>query len=152
MLLNLGGPLVSSHAALYPLLPHARSLPQPMLASSAGLKLTQQQSIISSSISSRRRTRPSSASSGPRSLHPSGGGPEGVPSSLFKFQPRGTPKKYQQQPSSGGGGSDGGDGTATTVEREGPLYAGLIEESDLPDVSALLVGVSKISRHFAFSP
>lgn len=150
MLLNLGGPLVSSQTALYPLLPHIGNLPLQRLASSAagGPKLTHQRGIISSGISSRRRTRPSSASTGPRPLHPRGSGPEGVPSALFKFQPRAvTPKKYRQQPSSGeggsvDGGSDGGGGSAAiTIDTEGPLHAGLIEELDLPDVSALLVEV-----------
>ncbi|CAM9176858.1 unnamed protein product [Pylaiella littoralis] len=137
MLLNLGGTLVSSHAAFYPLLPHGNLL-LPRLAPFSGLNLTQHRGIMSSGISSRRRMRSNSASSGPRSLHPSGSGPEGVPSTLFKFQPRST-KQYRQKPSSGGGSGDGS--AATTIESEGSLHAGLIDESDLPQVSALLVRV-----------
>lgn len=158
MLLNLGGPLASSHAALYPLLPHIGNLPHPRLAFSAGQNLTQQRGTISTGISSRRRTRPNSSSSGPRPLHPRGSGPEGVPSALFKFQPTATtPNKYRHQPSpsGGGGGNDGGDGsaaTSTTIESEGPLHAGLIDESDLPDVSALLVAVRLPGTNFFLSP
>lgn len=166
MLSNLGGPLVSSHTALYPLLPHIGNLPPPRLASSSdagGPKFTHERGLISSGISSRRRTRPSSESVGPLTLHPRGGGPEGVPSALFKFQPRATsPSKYRQQQSSSGegggggvGGSDGGGSgsAATTIDSDGPLHAGLMEESDLPDVSALLVEVRAAGAfHNKFGP
>lgn len=145
MLLNLGGTLVSSHAAFYPLLPHGNLL-LPRLAPFSGLNLTQHRGIMSSGISSRRRMRSNSAPSGPRSLHPSGSGPEGVPSTLFKFQPRST-KQYRQEPSSGGGSGDGS--AATTIESEGSLHAGLIDESDLPEVSALLVRVRSASTSFS---
>lgn len=135
MLLNLGGPLISSHVALYPLPPGGWALPASTVPSSSCLS-HDSTATRNSSSSRRRRTRPNSAA-GPTLLHRSGSGPEGVPSSLFKFQPRATPKKYPEQPKAGGGGRT----VATAISERDALYAGLVEDSDLPDVSALLVEV-----------
>lgn len=152
MILNLGGPLVSSHAALYPLLPHVGgSLLPPRLALSAGLHLNAQHHSSVSIGSRRRRTRSNSASSGPRLLHPSGSLPEGVPSSLFKLQPPtpDTPKEYPPQTATGGGSGVPADGTVTAVtlpaveEATNALDVRLVEETDLPDISALLAEVRK---------
>ncbi|CAM9941676.1 unnamed protein product [Ectocarpus sp. 13 AM-2016] len=162
MLLNLGGPLLaSSHAALYTSVPSYGRLP-PGVESAARMNAITQQSLGSSSSSNssgsirRRRHRPSSASSGPRLLHPSGSGPEGVPSSLFTFQPpRATrierPTEVAPGASEGGhnGGSEDGAGQsaaavitkAVASANEEALHVRLVEESDLPDVSALLAEV-----------
>ncbi|CAM9196502.1 unnamed protein product [Ectocarpus sp. 6 AP-2014] len=166
MLLNLGGPLLaSSHAALYASVPSYGRL-SPGVESAARMNAITQQRLGSSSSSSsissssgsirRRRHRPSSASSGPRLLHPSGSGPEGVPSSLFTFQPpRATPIERPTEvapgASEGGhnGGSDDGAGQsaaavitkAVASADEEALHVRLVEESDLPDVSALLAEV-----------
>lgn len=123
--------MVSSRAVLHPLLPHAVSV-----SPSGHLNIITQQHSRG-----RRRTRPNPAALGPRLLHPNGSGPEGVPSSLFTFKPRATPKKYPSQQAPSGGGIDAADSTTNTatVGKEGVLYAGLMEESDLPDISALLV-------------
>lgn len=143
MLLDLGGPLVSSHAALHPLLPHTDGLSPPRLPFSDDQH--------SKSSRSRRRRRPNSVALGPRLLHPNGGGPEGVPSSLFTFKPRAAPKYTSQQEPSGGSidaaaAADNATGTAA-VGKDGVLYAGLMEESDLPDISALLVEVRTAGAH-----
>lgn len=134
MLPNLGAALISSHAALGPLPPGVWTLPVSTAVSSPFC--LSHDSITRRSSSSRRRTRPNSAA-GPTLLHPSGSGPEGVPSSLFKFQPRTTPKKY---PNAGGAGRATVASTPAITEQDA-LYAGLVEDSDLPDVSALLVDV-----------
>ncbi|CAM9614408.1 unnamed protein product [Ectocarpus sp. 8 AP-2014] len=165
MLLNLGGPLLASpHAALYASVHSYGRLP-PGVESAARMNAITQQRLGSSSSSSsssssgsirRRRHRPSSASSGPRLLHPSGSGPEGVPSSLFTFQPpRATPIERPTEVAPGasegghnGGGEDGaGQSAAAVITKavvsadEEALHVRLVEESDLPDVSALLAEV-----------
>ncbi|CAM9805063.1 unnamed protein product, partial [Ectocarpus fasciculatus] len=162
MLLNVGGPLLaSSHAALFASVPSYGRLP-PGVESAARMNAFPQQRLGSSSSSSsgsirRRRHRPRSASSGPRLLHPSGSGPEGVPSSLFTFQPpRATPIEHPTEvaPGASEGGHDGGseDGggqsaaaavitKAVASADEEALHVRLVEESDLPDVSALLAEV-----------
>ena len=153
MLLNLGGPLVSSHAVLYPLQTHTSSRTPPALACSGRLHLIAHDQHnncsgiggVGSIGTSRRRTRPHTAS-GPRLLHPRGSDLEGVPSSLFTFRPKGAPKTQQD------GAPMGNDNTAgaatTTVGGDGDLYAGLMEESDLPDISALLVEARNIGSSF----
>lgn len=145
MLSSFGGSLIPSHVALYTLVPHLGILPRPKSSPCTGFHLRQQHRAHTT-FGSRRRSRRSSASAGPRLLHPNGSGPEGVPSSLFKFQPRVTHKDHPQQQESpsadGNGGGNDGDGTATSGHGSGgTLDAGLIEEADLPDVSALLVEV-----------
>ncbi len=157
MWLNIGGPLASSHVTLYPLQTHASSRTQPTLACCSGrLHLMHDQhsgmgSSGSGSMGSvginRRRTRQHTAS-GPRLLHPSGNGPEGVPSSLFTFRPKDTAKKQEEDMHMG---NDNADATSTMV-RGGDLYAGLMEESDLPDISALLVEASKASPSLSNPP
>lgn len=136
MLLNLGGPLVASHAAIYPLLPHAGSVSPERLMSPGRLR-------------SRRRTRPGSAL-GPRFLHPSGIFPDGVPSSLFKLQPRSTTTTSPApRPPSPPGGSGEVEELATAVaitptvaeEVMEAFDVRLAEEADLPDISALLADV-----------
>lgn len=134
--MNLGGPLVSSHAALHPLLPSVGSLHQPSLSSIA----EQHSSRFNNAggASKRRRIRP-------RLLHPNGSGPEGVPSSLFTFQP----------PT---GGEEGGTAAAAVTstatisavaDETEALQARLVEESDLPEVSALLAEVRKACQQIA---
>lgn len=130
MLLNLGGPLVSSHAAMYPLLPHVCSASPERLVSSG-------------------RTRPNSV--GPRFLHPTGTIPDGVHSSFFKLQPRATPTTHPapRSPSSPGSSEVGESATTTAVattpsvaeEVAEALDVKLVEETDLPDISALLAEV-----------
>lgn len=146
LLLTIGDPLVSSHASLYPLLSHTDSLSPPRLycAGRPNLVTPHQRSRSMS----RRRTRPNSAALGRQLLHPNGGGPEGVPSSLFTFKPRAAPKYTSPQaPSSGS--IDAADTRTDTaaVGKEGDLYAGLMEESDLPDISTLLVEVGTAGAH-----
>lgn len=148
MLLDLGIPLLSSHASLYPLLPHTDSISPQRLPFSGRPNLVTQHEHRRSSNRSRRRTRPNSGALGPRLLHPNGGGPEGVPSSLFTFKPRATPKYTSQQAPSGGGSDAADDPTNTpAVGAEGDLYAGLMEESDLPDISTLLVEARAAGDH-----
>lgn len=166
MLLNLAGPLVSSHATLYPSMTHiGGSLSPPRLAFQTNVGLTTAVSLThvtqyqssstavnsSSSIHSRRRrARPNSASSGPLFLHPSGSFPEGVAPPLFTLQPppSGTSTEFSSQ--SGGSSSGvGADGTLTAVaapptaveEVTEALDVRLVEETDLPDISALLAEV-----------
>lgn len=143
MLLNLGGSLVSSNAALYPLLPHAVSVSPERL-------------VYSGRLRNRRRTRPSSAALGPRFLHPSGSFPDGVPSSLFTLQPRATPTTYPApRPPSPSGSTEVESATAVATkpsvveEVMEALDVRLVEETDLPDVSALL---SEVRKHaFVYS-
>lgn len=137
LLLNLGGPLVTSQAAWYPLLPHAGGVSPEKLVSPGRLR-------------SRRRTRPSSAALGPLFLHPSGS-PEGVPASLFKLdRPRSTRPPTDPAPrSTSAPGSGEVEGLATAVattpsvieEVVEALDVRLVEEADLPDISALLADV-----------
>lgn len=144
MLLTVGGPLVSAHAALHPLLPSVGNL-NPLR------QQTGTSSITAVDCTRRQQTRPNSASSGPRLLHPRGNGPDGVPSSLFTFQPRTTPKKYPQKKKRAGGDSVS-TSSAPVAGEDSVLRAGLMDESDLPDVSALLVEVWLNSRGSFFRP
>lgn len=144
MLLDLGRPLLSSHASLHPLLPHTDSLSPQRLPLSGRLNHITQDEHRRSSSRSRRRTRPNSGALGPRLLHPNGGGPEGVPSSLFTFKPRATPKYTSQQAPSGDAADEA---TNTPAVGKGDLYAGLMEESDLPDISTLLVEARTADDH-----
>ena len=136
MLLNFGGPLVASHAAIYPLLPHVGSVSPERLVSPGRIR-------------SRRRTRPGSAVLGPRFLHPSGSFPDGVPSSLFKLQPRSTPTASPPRSPPPPSGSSEVEESATAVattpsvveEAMEALDVRLAEEADLPDISALLADV-----------
>lgn len=158
MLLNLVGPLASSHAVFYPLLPHVGGrLSPPRLAPTSLNLITANAAKLSRG---RRRTGPNSALSGPRFLHPRGSFPEGVPSSLFTLQPPTsfTPTEY---PSKTGGGSSSvaADGTVTAVaapptssaveDVTEALDVRLVEESDLPDISALLAEVREQNRRAA---
>ncbi|CAM9859080.1 unnamed protein product [Ectocarpus sp. 4 AP-2014] len=134
MLLTVGGPLASAHAALHPLLPSAGTL-NPLRQHTGTSSIT-----ATGDCTRRQHTRPNSASVGPRLLHPRGSGPDGVPSSLFTFQPRTTPKKYPQDRKRAGG-DFASTSSAPVAGEENVLRAGLMDESDLPDVSALLVEV-----------
>lgn len=69
-------------------------------------------------------------------IHPIDRPPEGVPSSLFTFQPT-------QKLKGGGGREYGGYADANTNE---PLEVGLVEDSELEDVSSLLVEVGTASN------
>ena len=94
-----------------------------------------------------RRTRsPRSSPHAPR-LHPVDSAPEGVPSSLFTFRPNSPYARNTENDGDGDGEGGGGDDTTATaattaaVAAAETLHSGLVEESDLGDVSELLVEV-----------
>lgn len=117
MLLHLGAPLVSS------------GNPLSMLVSNVG-HLPSLGSPYFATDQHRRRRLFRTSTIVPR-LHPVGKGPEGVPSSLFKFRPK---VRHSQTTVDGDADAEG------AVQG---LQAGVIEESDLGDVSDLLVEVRK---------
>eukprot|EP00904_Undaria_pinnatifida_P001500 jgi/Undpi1/11350/HiC_scaffold_30.g13647.m1 len=90
----------------------------------------------------RQRTRSTRSSPNAPRIHPVDSAPEGVPSSLFTFRPNSRYAQNTESDGDGDGGIDDGDTTATAaaVDLETHL-AGLVEESDLADVSELLVEV-----------
>lgn len=75
-------------------------------------------------------------------IHPIDRPPEGVPSSLFTFQPT------QKIKGEGGGREDSGYADANSGE---PLEIGLVEDSELEDVSGLLVEVSTANNRSLIS-
>lgn len=128
MLLRLGVPLVLLHAPLHTLLPKVRT-PPGWGSPNFTPKQQRRQRLL------RTGTLPNSV---PR-LHPVDSALEGVPSTLFTFRPS-TPYS-QKAADTGGYGEGAGDATSTATIAVEALQAGLLEETDLDDVSALLVEV-----------
>lgn len=119
MLTHLGIPSTCPHVTPYALLPN-------IWTPSATPSLPQQQ---------RRRRLVRTLPNTARRLHPVNRAPEGVPSSLFNFR-----RKVPRSPNEDGNGGEGaGDSAAATAAEA--LESGVVEDSDLDGVSALLVEV-----------
>lgn len=133
MLWTLGAPLASSQCPPYSLLSSAEALPQSYCWASP-------ENHLATHGSRRRRlpiVRTLPSFSTPHFLHPVDSAPEGVPSSLFNFRLTDTSSTKTSADSDGDRvGDDVGNGDVVSA-----LQAGLVEDSDLGDVSALLVEV-----------
>lgn len=128
MLWTLGVPLASSHVPLHSLSSSAEAL-------SLNCCWASPANHLASPSHRRRRLIRTLPLSTPRLLHPVDSAPEGVPSSLLTFRQTGTASTSADN--DGDHMGDGGNGVVV-----GALQAGLVEDSDLGDVSALLVDVS----------
>lgn len=125
---TLGVPLAYSHAPVHSLSSSAEALPPSCCWASPA-------NHLATPSHRRRRLVRTLPLSTHRLLHPVDSAPEGVPSSLLTFRQADTASTTAD--SDGDRMGDGGNGFVV-----GALQAGLVEDSDLGDVSALLVEVS----------